>query len=178
MCQMQLLIPQEPSSRLTVFRSPVRLWHSLQKSEVPSDYDKHDPEQKQIYRFVRTLFSAAQLTAECAIVTLVSGHAWGGVASIFLSPRWFAGSRMSVLCVWKGRNAIRSLPMMSEHRKCEAASVWSESFTFTTAESVKYGRYDRKAHHFIYLFIFLMVCILLLTLRLGISLNMRTIFPQ
>ncbi|XP_067290645.1 cyclin-Y isoform X2 [Pseudorasbora parva] len=45
--------------------------HPLTKSEVPSDYDKHDPEQKQIYRFVRTLFSAAQLTAECAIVTLV-----------------------------------------------------------------------------------------------------------
>uniref|UniRef100_A0A803YRK6 Uncharacterized protein n=1 Tax=Meleagris gallopavo TaxID=9103 RepID=A0A803YRK6_MELGA len=48
--------------------------HPLSKSEVPPDYDKHDPEQKQIYRFVRTLFSAAQLTAECAIVTL-SGHA-------------------------------------------------------------------------------------------------------
>ncbi|XP_019901171.1 cyclin-Y isoform X3 [Esox lucius] len=45
--------------------------HPLSKSEVPSDYDRHDPEQKQIYRFVRTLFSAAQLTAECAIVTLV-----------------------------------------------------------------------------------------------------------
>ncbi|XP_036374877.1 cyclin-Y-like isoform X1 [Megalops cyprinoides] len=45
--------------------------HPLSKSEVPLDYDKHDPEQKQIYRFVRTLFSAAQLTAECAIVTLV-----------------------------------------------------------------------------------------------------------
>ncbi|KAK9953636.1 hypothetical protein ABG768_017614 [Culter alburnus] len=45
--------------------------HPLSKSELPSDYDKHDPEQKQIYRFVRTLFSAAQLTAECAIVTLV-----------------------------------------------------------------------------------------------------------
>ncbi|XP_046879987.1 cyclin-Y isoform X1 [Hypomesus transpacificus] len=45
--------------------------HPLTKSELPSDYDKHDPEQKQIYRFVRTLFSAAQLTAECAIVTLV-----------------------------------------------------------------------------------------------------------
>ncbi|NXS40520.1 CCNY protein, partial [Balaeniceps rex] len=43
----------------------------IYKSEVPPDYDKHDPEQKQIYRFVRTLFSAAQLTAECAIVTLV-----------------------------------------------------------------------------------------------------------
>lgn len=47
------------------------IWYLLQKSEVPADYDKHDPEQKQIYRFVRTLFSAAQLTAECAIVTLV-----------------------------------------------------------------------------------------------------------
>lgn len=45
--------------------------HPLSKSEVPPDYDRHDPEQKQIYRFVRTLFSAAQLTAECAIVTLV-----------------------------------------------------------------------------------------------------------
>ncbi|KAK6310594.1 hypothetical protein J4Q44_G00186490 [Coregonus suidteri] len=45
--------------------------HPLTKSEVPSDYDKHDPEQKQIYRFVRMLFSTAQLTAECAIVTLV-----------------------------------------------------------------------------------------------------------
>ncbi|KAM7390776.1 hypothetical protein PAMA_008796 [Pampus argenteus] len=45
--------------------------HPLSKSEVPPDYEKHDPEQKQIYRFVRTLFSAAQLTAECAIVTLV-----------------------------------------------------------------------------------------------------------
>ncbi|XP_062235537.1 cyclin-Y isoform X3 [Platichthys flesus] len=45
--------------------------HPLSKSEIPADYEKHDPEQKQIYRFVRTLFSAAQLTAECAIVTLV-----------------------------------------------------------------------------------------------------------
>ncbi|XP_056439872.1 cyclin-Y isoform X2 [Gadus chalcogrammus] len=45
--------------------------HPLSKTEVPQDYEKHNPEQKQIYRFVRTLFSAAQLTAECAIVTLV-----------------------------------------------------------------------------------------------------------
>ncbi|KAJ0022738.1 hypothetical protein NQD34_014872 [Periophthalmus magnuspinnatus] len=42
--------------------------HPLSKSEVPPDYDKHDPEQKQIYRFVRTLFSAAQLTAECPLM--------------------------------------------------------------------------------------------------------------
>uniref|UniRef100_A0A8C4R419 Cyclin Y n=1 Tax=Eptatretus burgeri TaxID=7764 RepID=A0A8C4R419_EPTBU len=45
--------------------------HPLSKSEVPGDYDKHEPDHKQIYRFVRTLFNAAQLTAECAIVTLV-----------------------------------------------------------------------------------------------------------
>lgn len=56
---------------------PVIWKHFLpQKSEVPPDYDKHNPEQKQIYRFVRTLFSAAQLTAECAIVTLVSAFPW------------------------------------------------------------------------------------------------------
>ena len=35
------------------------------------DYDKQIPEQKTIYRFLRNLFTAQQLTAECAIVTLV-----------------------------------------------------------------------------------------------------------
>lgn len=45
--------------------------HPLSKEPVPDDYDKRDPEHKYIYRFVRNLFSAAQLTAECAIVTLV-----------------------------------------------------------------------------------------------------------
>ncbi|XP_035006596.1 cyclin-Y-like protein 1 isoform X2 [Hippoglossus stenolepis] len=38
---------------------------------VPDDYSVVDPEHKLIYRFIRTLFSSAQLTAECAIVTLV-----------------------------------------------------------------------------------------------------------
>ncbi|MBN3278655.1 CCY1B protein, partial [Polyodon spathula] len=45
--------------------------HPLSREEVPEDYCRSDPEHKHIYRFVRTLFSAAQLTAECAIVTLV-----------------------------------------------------------------------------------------------------------
>ncbi|KAL2774969.1 cyclin-Y-like protein 1 isoform 1 [Daubentonia madagascariensis] len=45
--------------------------HQEQREKVPEEYFKHDPEHKFIYRFVRTLFSAAQLTAECAIVTLV-----------------------------------------------------------------------------------------------------------
>ncbi|XP_065793170.1 cyclin-Y-like protein 1 isoform X5 [Muntiacus reevesi] len=45
--------------------------HKEQQERVPEEYFKHDPEHKFIYRFVHTLFSAAQLTAECAIVTLV-----------------------------------------------------------------------------------------------------------
>lgn len=45
--------------------------HPLSKDPVPDDYQKRDPEHKIIYRFVRNLFNAAQLTAECAIVTLV-----------------------------------------------------------------------------------------------------------
>ncbi|CAF1387801.1 unnamed protein product, partial [Adineta steineri] len=40
-------------------------------SPLPDDYDQQIPEQKAIYRFMRILFTAAQLTAECAIVTLV-----------------------------------------------------------------------------------------------------------
>ncbi|XP_037552228.1 cyclin-Y-like protein 1 [Nematolebias whitei] len=45
--------------------------HPLSKEKVPDDYSVVDPEHKLIYRFIRTLFSSAQLTAECAIVTLV-----------------------------------------------------------------------------------------------------------
>ena len=43
----------------------------FQRDGVPSDYNRYDPEHRQIYKFIRTLFNAAQLTAECAIVTLV-----------------------------------------------------------------------------------------------------------
>lgn len=43
----------------------------LQKDEVSDDYDCYNPEHREIYKFVRTLFNAAQLTAECAIITLV-----------------------------------------------------------------------------------------------------------
>lgn len=45
--------------------------HPLSKEGVAEEYDKYNPEHKQIYKFVRTLFNAAQLTAECAIITLV-----------------------------------------------------------------------------------------------------------
>ncbi|KAH8413276.1 hypothetical protein KR009_009557 [Drosophila setifemur] len=45
--------------------------HPLTHDPVPENYDTHNPEHRQIYKFVRTLFNAAQLTAECAIITLV-----------------------------------------------------------------------------------------------------------
>ncbi|CAL1597874.1 unnamed protein product [Knipowitschia caucasica] len=45
--------------------------HPLSREKVPDEYSVVDPEHKLIYRFIRTLFSSAQLTAECAIVTLV-----------------------------------------------------------------------------------------------------------
>jgi len=45
--------------------------HPLTRDGVPDDYDSSNPEHRHIYRFVRTLFNAAQLTAECAIITLV-----------------------------------------------------------------------------------------------------------
>ena len=43
----------------------------LTREAVPVDYDKYNPDHRQIYKFIRTLFNAAQLTAECAIITLV-----------------------------------------------------------------------------------------------------------
>ena len=46
--------------------------HPLSKDPVPDNYNQLNPEHKHIYRFIKTLFSAAQLTAECAIITLVS----------------------------------------------------------------------------------------------------------
>ena len=49
---------------------------------MPEDYDTRDPEHKSIYRFIRTLFNAAQLTAECAIVTLVSTMTLHGSVAI------------------------------------------------------------------------------------------------
>ncbi|XP_057395175.1 cyclin-Y-like protein 1 isoform X1 [Balaenoptera acutorostrata] len=45
--------------------------HPLTREKMPEEYFEHDPEHKFIYRFVHTLCSAAQLTAESAVVTLV-----------------------------------------------------------------------------------------------------------
>uniref|UniRef100_A0A3Q0TA15 Cyclin Y-like 1 n=1 Tax=Amphilophus citrinellus TaxID=61819 RepID=A0A3Q0TA15_AMPCI len=62
------LLPKDSDRSLDIFDEKL---HPLSREPVPDDYAYVDPEHKLIYRFVRTLFSAAQLTAECAIVTLV-----------------------------------------------------------------------------------------------------------
>eukprot|EP00118_Oscarella_pearsei_P008180 m.41354 g.41354 ORF g.41354 m.41354 type:complete len:366 (+) comp33142_c0_seq1:131-1228(+) len=45
--------------------------HPLSRDPVSDGYDSHYPEHREIYRFVKILFSSAQLTSECAIITLV-----------------------------------------------------------------------------------------------------------
>ncbi|XP_005407920.1 PREDICTED: cyclin-Y-like protein 1 [Chinchilla lanigera] len=45
--------------------------HKVQREKFPWEYFEHDPEQKCIYRFVSSIFNAAWLPAECAIVTLI-----------------------------------------------------------------------------------------------------------
>lgn len=59
---------RQSERRLDIFDEKL---HPLTHDQVPEDYDIHNPEHRQIYKFVRTLFNAAQLTAECAIITLV-----------------------------------------------------------------------------------------------------------
>lgn len=60
--------------------------HPLTRDSLPTDYCRKDPEHKTIYRFIRTLFNAAQLTAECAIVTLVYLERLLAYAELELGP--------------------------------------------------------------------------------------------
>lgn len=76
LAQTRITLNKVFSSYDTFLRNAISFHISLnpfffQRDGVSDDYDKHNPEHKQIYKFVRTLFNAAQLTAECAIITLV-----------------------------------------------------------------------------------------------------------
>ncbi|CAF0960855.1 unnamed protein product [Brachionus calyciflorus] len=48
-----------------------KLYPLSKDSAVTQEYDKNVPDQRVIYKFMKNLFTAAQLTAECSIVTLI-----------------------------------------------------------------------------------------------------------
>lgn len=73
-------------------------------ARVPHDYDKIVPEHRTIYKFMKNLFTSAQLTAECAIVTLIYLERVLTYAEIDLCPanwkRLLLGSILLASKVW------------------------------------------------------------------------------
>jgi hypothetical protein len=93
---------EEPDDRLMeIFDEKL---HPLSKDPVAEDYFCRDPDHRTIYRFIRNLFHSAQLTAECAIVTLVYLERLLTYAGIDLCPanwkRVVLGSILLASKVW------------------------------------------------------------------------------
>ncbi|KAE9554889.1 hypothetical protein FO519_001917 [Halicephalobus sp. NKZ332] len=78
--------------------------HPISREPIPPESLSADPEHRQIYRFIRTLFVSAQLTAECAIITLVYIERLLTYAEIDLCPsnwrRIVLGAIMLASKVW------------------------------------------------------------------------------
>ncbi|MCP9259415.1 Cyclin-Y-like protein 1 [Dirofilaria immitis] len=78
--------------------------HPITRDPVPIEMMSRDPDHRQIYRFIRTLFHAAQLTAECAIITLVYVERLLNYAEMDLCPsnwrRVVLGAIMLASKVW------------------------------------------------------------------------------
>uniref|UniRef100_W6NCP4 Cyclin domain containing protein n=2 Tax=Haemonchus contortus TaxID=6289 RepID=W6NCP4_HAECO len=78
--------------------------HPITRDALPPELMTKDPDHRQIYRFVRTLFHSAQLTAECAIITLVYIERLLNYAEMDLCPsnwrRVVLGAIMLASKVW------------------------------------------------------------------------------
>ncbi|XP_032027497.1 cyclin-Y-like protein 2 [Hylobates moloch] len=86
--------------------------HPLTQEKMPKEYFEYVPEHKFIYRFVRVLFKATNLTAEFAIVTLIYIERLLSYAEIDLCPtNWkrivmgailFASKVWEDVTIWNG----------------------------------------------------------------------------
>ncbi|KJH49833.1 cyclin domain protein [Dictyocaulus viviparus] len=78
--------------------------HPITREALPPELMTKDPDHRQIYRFVRNLFHSAQLTAECAIITLVYIERLLNYAEMDLCPsnwrRVVLGAIMLASKVW------------------------------------------------------------------------------
>lgn len=78
--------------------------HPLSRDSLPTDHWERNPEHRHIYRFLRLLFHAAQLTAEVAIITLVYLERLLTYAELNIAPsswkRMVLGSVMLASKVW------------------------------------------------------------------------------
>lgn len=69
-CAIHYHIKRRTSDRsLSIFDE--KLYPLSRDVSIPNNYDKIVPEHRAIYKFMKNLFTSAQLTAECAIVTLI-----------------------------------------------------------------------------------------------------------
>ena len=92
----------------------------LTREAVPVDYDKYNPDHRQIYKFIRTLFNAAQLTAECAIITLVYlerllTYAEVDTRYVLIKLRFLTGPSTSIRCAFSLYSISKCTPQTKKY---------------------------------------------------------------
>ncbi|VDP08072.1 unnamed protein product [Soboliphyme baturini] len=106
--------------------------HPITVERPDLEYFLRDPEHRQIYRFFRTLFGAAQLTAECAIITLVYIERLLTYAEIDLCPtnwrRVVLGAVMLASKVWDDQ-AVWNVDYCQILRSCRVEDMYGLCFT-------------------------------------------------
>jgi hypothetical protein len=100
-----------PPNTLDIFDEKL---HPLTSEPVPSTYADHTPDHRVIYKFVKTLFTAAQLTAECAIISLVYLERLAHYAELDIHP-----------CNWK-RVVLGSILLSS--KVWDDQAVWNVDY--------------------------------------------------